>query len=58
MTFRDGLSLLGDLLSRRHLLPVWFKAFLARTLTLVGFVAVFMMVRLWLMQGPPNIFLL
>ena len=56
MTFVSGLKLLRTVLVDRHSLPPWFTGFVARAGILAAFSVVFLVGRVWLMKGGPDIF--
>ena len=56
MTFVSGVKLLRTALLDHHHLPAWFTGFVIRAGILATFSVVFLVARVWLMQGGPDIF--
>ena len=56
MTLVSGLRLLRTVLVDRHSLPPWFVGFVTRAGILATFSVAFLVGRVWLMQGGPDIF--
>ena len=56
MNLNSGMKLLSSFFSEPHSRPKWFKELLKRAAALGVFAVAFLMVRVRLMQGGPNIF--
>ena len=56
MTLVSGLRLLRTVLVDRHSLPPWFVGFVTHAGILATFSVAFLVGRVWLMQGGPDIF--
>lgn len=56
MDWNRSLLLLRVLASHRQDLPRWFTDFMKRTILLAAFTLVFIALRVYMMEGGPNIF--
>ena len=56
MDFASSLDLLKSLLKDLRTAPSWFVQFMKRSLLLAAFAVGFLLFRVWLMEGQPDIF--